>query len=351
MAPEVSVIVVNHRSADHAVRCLESLRSCLAAEGISGEALLVDCASGEEERSRLAEAAADLTLSLAENRGYSGGVNVGLARASGKKLILSNADVVYRPGSLSALLRAVEAPSVGAAAPVSFWDAQDRIRLPPGFAPGFFRDVAQLAGGRWPALEARRFARFARETLRLWRQGGPAQHLSGAVLVVRREVFDRVGRLDERYPFEYEETEWEDRVQAAGLRLLVVAEAPVRHFWGKSAAASPGSARRRAVSQTLYRERRYGPLGRALLEALGGAAPPPPLARRIESPAFSRQEGAWLAISPNPSLLPFAGTSLAEDFSLPEEILSDLPVGPLYFRVFREADGRPLETSVWEKMS
>ena len=59
--------------------------------------------------------------------------------------------------------------------------------------------------------------------------------------------------------------------------------------------------------------------------------------------------GAWLAVSTNPSLLPFAGTPLAEDFRMPEEVLESLPHGPLYLRVFRESDGRPLETFVWEK--
>ncbi len=349
VAPEVSVIVVNHKSASYAVRCVESLRSCFAGEGISGEILLVDCASGQEERSRLAGAPSDLTLFLAENRGYSGGLNAGLARARGANLILSNADVVYLPGSLPALLRAVETPSVGAAAPIAFWDAGGRVRLPPGFAPGFFRDLAQLTAGRWLALETRRFASLARETLRLWEQGGFARHLSGAVLAVRREVFDRVGRFDERFLFEYEETEWEDRLRAEGFRLLLVGEARVRHFWGASATASPDTARRRGVSRALYRERCYGPLGRRVLEALAAAEPHPCRARRLEPPAFPRRVGACLAISPNPSLLPFAGASLAEDFSLPEEIVSDLPAGPLYFRVFREADGRPLETFVWEK--
>jgi len=81
----------------------------------------------------------------------------------------------------------------------------------------------------------------------------------------RREVFDRVGRFDERFPFEYEETEWEDRVRARGLQLRLVPRSRVRHLWGASAAASSDVAARRAESRRVYRSRRYGWLSRAIL--------------------------------------------------------------------------------------
>jgi hypothetical protein len=54
-------------------------------------------------------------------------------------------------------------------------------------------------------------------------------------------------------------------------------------------------------------------------------------------------------VSTNPSLIPFAGASLETDFRLPEDVLESLRPGPVYLRVFRTADGRPLETFVWEK--
>jgi len=349
VTPEVSVVVVNHRSAEHACRCVESLRSCFTSEGISGEVLLVDCDSGEEESRRLARAGADLLLLLPENRGYSGGVNAGLARACGGRLILSNADVVYLPGALAPLLEAIDEPSVGAAAPLTFWDAGGALRLPPGYAPGFWRDLAQLSGARFPWLDERRFAAFARETLALWERGGKARHLSGAVLAARRDVFDRVGRFDEQFPFEFEETEWEDRVRKSGLDLAFVPRSRVRHLWAHSAADGAETGRRRAASRRLYRQRRYGRLGRAVLDALDDAAAPALRLPRLEEPFFAPRAGATLALSPNPSLLPFAGASLAEGFRLPEEIVSDLPPALFYFRTFRDSDGRPLETRVWEK--
>ncbi len=348
MSFDLSAVVVNYRSAPEAERCVASLRQAFSREGVEGEILLVDCASGGEEAAALDRIPADQHLRLLENRGYSGGVNAGLARARAAKILLSNADVLYFPGAVSALLAAIEDPCVGAAAPLAVWDESGRLCLPPGYAPGFFRDLAQRLSGRWPALDGRRFAAFARETLRLWDRGGRTRHLSGAVLAVRREVFDRAGRFDERFPFEYEETEWEDRVRSAGLDLLFVPQARVRHLWARSVSRNPETERRRAVSEKLYRERRYGRLGRALLEAV------PLVARsdsqtRLEEPFVSARPGAALAISPNPSRLPFAGADLTSDFRLPDEIAGTLSPGHWYFTIFRTGDGQPLGNLLWEK--
>ena len=348
MTPEISAVVVNYRTAAEAAGCVQSLRRAFESQAIPGEIVLVDCASGGDEAERLSRAGADTLVALAENRGYSGGVNAGLARARGGLLVLSNADVVFEAGAISALRRAVADPSVGAAAPLSVWDAEGRLRLPAGFPAGFLGDLAQVAAGRFPRLDRARFAAFARHETALWERGGDADHLVGVVLAARRDVFDRVGRFDERFPFEYEETEWEGRVRKAGLRLLFEPQARVRHLWGRSVAAADPveTAARRAASARRYRQRRYGPFGRALLEraAKAGRAL---RAQPLSEPRLPARQGASVALSPNPSLVPFAGAVLDTEFRLPEDLASSWPAGPVYLRVFETASGRPLETFVW----
>ena len=400
MSPDVSAIVVSHRRAAEARACVASLQRAFAEEGIAGEVVLVDCGSGEKEAAILRAIPADRHLLLPENRGYSGGVNAGLAQARGGRLLLSNADIVFAGGAMTALLRAIPADRhvlleenrgysggvnaglararagrllltnadvvfapgevtallratgerrTGAAAPLAVWDSRARLRLPPGFAPGLFRDFAQLRAGRLPVLDDRRFASFARATLRLWERGGRARHLSGAVLAARREVFDVAGRFDERFPFEYEETEWEDRVRARGFDLLFVPEARVRHLWAVSASRNPETAERRRASQRLYRGRRYGRLGRTLLERAERFSRPVPGVTELAEPRLPARSGAAVAISPNSSGIPFAAADLSEEFRLPEEVAEGLAPGPWYLTVFRTTDGRPLQRFVWVK--
>ncbi len=348
MTPAVSAVVVNYRQAALAARCVATLRRAFDDERIAGEIVLVDCASGDEEALALEPVPADFRVRLAENRGYSGGVNAGLARARAGRLLLSNADVEFRPGALTALVRSLDDLRVGAAAPICEWDAEGRVLLPPGFDPGFWGELALFAAGRSRLRDDRRFARFARDAVSLWTRGGRARHLSGAVLAVRREVFDRVGRFDERFPFEYEETEWEGRVRRAGLDLIVVPAARVRHLWGGSASGDPETARRRAASRRLFRQRRYGRLGRAVLERAERRMKPPPFPRRrLET--LAAQPGAWLAFSPHASRFPFAGAELSRPFEIPAEVASSLPPGDWFCTLFSGGDGRPRETFALER--
>ncbi|MGH9368698.1 MAG: hypothetical protein ACRD3M_13605, partial [Thermoanaerobaculia bacterium] len=81
----------------------------------------------------------------------------------------------------------------------------------------------------------------------------------------------------------------------------------------------------------------------------GSSPQRPPTARRTPAPALPARPGAWLALSSNPSRIPFAGAPLSSDFRLPPEIARRLSPGLWYLCVFREADGRVLETVAWEK--
>jgi GT2 family glycosyltransferase len=343
VTPSVSAIIVNHRSAAESAGCVASLRDALVREGVDGEIVLVDCGSGPEEVARLSAVAADVFLPLPENRGYSGGINAGLARARGARLVLSNADVVFVPGALTVLLATLEDPAVGAAAPLAIWDAEPRLFLPPGDAPRFFSEFSRLLAGRAPTRDGRRFARFAARCVGLWTRGGPTDHLVGAVLAARRDVFDRVGRFDERFPLEYEETEWEERVRRAGLELRFAPAARVRHRWAASAARNPGAAAMREVSRRRYRQRRWGRLGRRALDWAAARGPIgsgfPTAGRTVVA-----RPGAWLGLSPNVSGIPFAGLELSQDFRIPAEIHATVP-GDWYLRIFRGDDGRVLETA------
>jgi GT2 family glycosyltransferase len=349
VTPEVSAVVVNHRSAAECAGCVGSLRQAFENEGIAGEIVLVDCGSGPEEVARLSRLGADVVVPLAENRGYSGGLNAGLAAARGPRLLLCNADVVFQTGAVTQLLEAIGDVRAGAAAPLTSWDAEGRLLLPPGDPRGLFSELARLLTGRSPAMDDRQFAAFAREALRLWRAGGSARHLIGAVLASRRDVFDRVGRFDERFPFEFEETEWEDRVRRAGLELRVAPRARVRHLWGVSAARNAEVEARRAVSRRLYRQHRWGTVGRALLERAGAAQRPIRPAAALSEPALPGRAGRWVAVSPNPARFPFAGAPLSEGFRLPADVAGRIAAGKWYFSIFRESDGRPEETYCWEK--
>lgn len=334
-APDLSCVIVNHRSAERCRACVESLRRAFVAENLRGEIILVDCASGSDEVAQLRRLAADRLLALPENRGYSGGLNAGIAEAHSRRFLLCNADVEFPGGALRPLLEAAGDPRVGAAAPVQMGDRDERIYLPTGFASRFGRDLFHR---RWRGRAFRRWALLQR---RLWLSGGVAPHLAGSILAVSRTVLDHAGRFDERFQFEYEETEWEDRVVAAGYRLVAVATARALHFHGGSSSRSPGVAARAAASRQEYRRRRYGLLGSALLRRAERVTWEPPVPAFTGEEIAARGEDFWLAVSPAPSLLPFAGVSLVAPIRVEQVLQSTAP--SLFAAIFDARRGRVVE--------
>ena len=105
----------------------------------------------------------------------------------------------------------------------------------------------------------------------------------------------------------------------------------------------------RAASEGLYRRRRYGRLGKAILERAASLSPPGPAGEILLEPRFAARPGAAVAFSPNPSGLPFAAADLEEEFLLPEEIRSSLPAATWHLTIFRKADGRPLQRLRWKR--
>ena len=80
---------------------------------------MVDNASSDETLAVVREALPTArVIETGSNRGYAAGLNVGIAAAGrGAAVLVLNADVRLRPGSVPAMLRALDDPRVGIVAP------------------------------------------------------------------------------------------------------------------------------------------------------------------------------------------------------------------------------------------
>ncbi|MDO8804339.1 MAG: glycosyltransferase family 2 protein [Elusimicrobiota bacterium] len=157
-----------------------------------------------------------------KNLGYVRSVNRGLSMAGGELLLICNSDTRLSPGSLDAMCRALDLdPSVGIVGPVS---------------NGAFNSAIQQAGGcpepvrSFSAAELERFDAFggrlaARGTLPF-----EAGWLLGFCTLMRREVYARLGPLDEGFGYGYlEEIDYAIRARLAGWKLAVAPDAFVFH--------------------------------------------------------------------------------------------------------------------------
>lgn len=118
-----SLIVLNWRGEQATTRCVASLRRLERAEEC--EILVVDNESTAHTRRTLAVLEGVTIVPLAENRGFAGGMNAGIAAARGRFVALFNNDLVVGAPWLREGLRVLEDPAVGIVGGPEFpWDGE-----------------------------------------------------------------------------------------------------------------------------------------------------------------------------------------------------------------------------------
>lgn len=301
----VSLVAVAHRSAGVLPAAVESFRTEARAAGAEPEVVVVDHSEDPAEADRLAAAAPDRLLER-PNRGYAAGVNAGTDAAGGEVLLLANPDLCFHPGSVAALLAALDAG----------WDLAGPqfelagFRFPPADRQTPGETLARARAGRSRRHWRRALTREAAGWRRVWEAEGPVavRGLSGALVAVRAETARRIGPWDEGYFLYFEETDWLRRAAALGLRAALVPEASVEHRWAHAAIPErTAGVYARSRGRFLARHHRLaGPLADRLARALAARAAPPAAQPFPEtSPAAGRRLD-WL-VSPAPLLLPAAG--------------------------------------------
>jgi N-acetylglucosaminyl-diphospho-decaprenol L-rhamnosyltransferase len=336
----ISLIIVNFRSAQLA---REAIRTARQATQEPLQVIAVDNSCDPSEAAALEDVTDELIVSAA-NIGYASAINAARRAALHDILLISNADVRFSESSLDVLCAALENASV--AGPALFWDDAHRWILPPADAVTARQKLDEILASRsraWAGIRDRRRVR-ARVAFWMLRRTVRVQTLSGAVFAVRRDAFDSLGGLDERFPLYFEETDFFRRLRERRGRIAYVPNARVRHLYNQSAAHVPGEASSRyVVSEMRYLEKWNGPLAARFLKSL--ERPLPALgADATEDEIVISGEDMIVEASPLPSFATAAGHFPdAGVVRLPEEILRSFQ-GELYLRTVSRTTGEVFRT-------
>lgn len=237
---DVSVVVVNWNTKDLLRACLASLAA--QRTSVDLEVIVVDNGSndGSAELVRNEHTSARLIANL-ENRGYSTANNQGVRAATGRYVLLLNSDTTVHPGSLRVL--------------VDFGDSHERAGiLGPRLLNG--DGTLQPSGGRFPTPLStiiglmgvyRITGRPRYGTRRDYSKPAVVDEVSGAAMVIRREVIEQIGLLDEEFAWGYEDVDFCKRAHEAGWEVQYVPAAVVVHEWGASRRLAPSATVLRAL--------------------------------------------------------------------------------------------------------
>lgn len=214
MQPTVSIIIVTYQSASRIGACLDALEQLQS--GLSHEIIVIDNASQDDTVSRVqARQSGVRLLAEAENWGFAGGVNRGIAQARGQYIALINPDAIARPDWLAELIAPLSDPTIGVTGS-KVLDGAGRIQsigalLAVPLLLTSHRGEGEADTGQYDTLAD------------VW-------SVHGAAMAFPRRLWQQLGGFDEGYyPAYLEESDFCERARRAGYRIVTAPRSIVGH--------------------------------------------------------------------------------------------------------------------------
>jgi GT2 family glycosyltransferase len=231
-SPSLSICIVNYQAAGYLRDCLRSI----VANPPQGEyeVIVVDNSSTDGSLEMLKSGFPGVILiENPTNLGFTAPMNQALRRAGGQFLLLLNPDTLVHPRAFDSLIAfMLEHPQVGVCGPKVL------------NTDGSLQEPCRRGESRpWAVISY--FLRLNRLFPRSKLFGGYAMNymdenathavagVAGSCMLIRRQVIDQIGYLDERFFAYQEDADYCFQARRAGWQVYYVPEARVTHFGGE----------------------------------------------------------------------------------------------------------------------
>lgn len=248
---KIFVVILNWNGKEFILQCLDSVRK-LKTNGGELEIVVVDNASTDGSAELVEQRYKDLPAGKAsikilrnkENLGFAEGNNVGIKYAledSADFVLILNPDTIVDKDLIVQLIKVHKSDhQIGVVGP--------KIYFAPGYEfhkerykPEERGRVIWYAGGLMDWQNVLASHRGVDEVdVGQYNRIEETDFISGCAMLVRKEVFDKIGLLDAKYFLYWEDNDFCQRAKKAGFKLIYVPEVKMFHLnAGSSASGSP----------------------------------------------------------------------------------------------------------------
>ncbi|WP_201317985.1 glycosyltransferase family 2 protein [Paenibacillus sp. EPM92] len=235
---DLSIIVLNYNTKQLTLNCLESIRNSVTE--YLYEIILVDNHSTDGSIEAFERHYPEIELIRNQvNVGFSKGNNQAMKIARGRYVLLLNSDTIVNSDTLDVMLQFMDQrPTVGAAGckvvlPDGSLDKACRRGFPTPSASFYYAFGFAKLFPRVPRFNQYQLSYLDPD------QDYPVDCLVGAFMMVRREVIDQVGMLDEDFFMYGEDIDWCYRIKEAGWGIHYYPYTEIVHYKGASSRRRP----------------------------------------------------------------------------------------------------------------
>ena len=218
--PVLSVIIVSYNTREITLECLKRIKA--------DEIIVVDNASSDGTVVAIEKRYKDIRiLRNKTNVGFAAANNQGMKMSKGDKILLLNSDCFVNEDTLANM---PDADVVGC----KLLNKDGSVQQSWGYFPTLrrvtqmmlFLDNLPIIRKYMDSIHVRDLSRYESEQEVDW--------VTGAFVMLKREVFEKVGGIDEKYFMYGEETEWMYRIKQAGFKVWYSPAASATHLLGAS---------------------------------------------------------------------------------------------------------------------